>query len=282
MGIEGQPLKGKVALVTGGARGIGGGITRKLAKWGCTLCITYIDRPEPAKRLAKAIVDAGGKCTVHRMDLSVPEDIENVFKEIGELHGHLNIVIHNAAATKFTLLKDASLSDWQFVQDTNARSTLLIAQNALPLLKGQPGARFMTITNSTTQRILRRAGLFAAAKAGMEALTTYLSYEFAPYGIVVNCIRPGLVQTGVFKVRPDFNGGVSHELAVTPWEGERMTTVDDCGDVVAMMCLDEAGWIAGQTIVIDGGFKWWGHLRVKQTPKGLVDVDAEEEADEPA
>jgi NAD(P)-dependent dehydrogenase (short-subunit alcohol dehydrogenase family) len=126
----------------------------------------------------------------------------------------------------------------------------------------------MTITNSTTRRILRRAGLFAAAKAGLEALTAYLSYELAPYGIVVNCIRPGLVQTGVFKVRPDFAGGVSHELQITPWAKDRMTTPEDCGDVVAMMCLEEAGWIAGQTITVDGGYRWWGHLRTKQGSGG--------------
>jgi len=127
-------------------------------------------------------------------------------------------------------------------------------------MKHRPGARFMTITNSTTRRILKRAGLFGAAKAGLETLTAYLAYEYASYGIVVNCIRPGLVQTGVFKVRPDFEGGVHHELSISPWGGERMTTPEDCGDVVALMCLEEASWIAGQTITIDGGFRWWGHF----------------------
>ncbi|MGA8496113.1 MAG: SDR family oxidoreductase [Xanthobacteraceae bacterium] len=266
MSLEGQPLKGKIALVTGGSRGIGGGITRKLASWGCTLCITYIDRPGPAKQIAAELKAKGTDVSLHRMDSSAPDDIKGVIDSIGKLHGDLHILVHNAAATRFTLLKDASLSDWQFVQDTNARSTLLLAQSALPLMQGRPGARLMTITNSNTQRILRRAGLFAAAKAGLEALTIYLAYELAPYGIVVNCIRPGLVKTGVFKVRPDFEGGIDHELSISPWGKERMTTPADCGDVVAMMCLDEAGWIAGQTITVDGGFKWWGNLRVRQQP----------------
>jgi len=269
MSLVGQPLKDKVALVTGGSRGIGAGITRKLASWGCTLCITYIDRPGPAKEMAAELQAKGTRVSLHRMDSSVPEDIKSVFDSINELHGNLHILVHNAAATKFALLKDASLADWQFVQDTNARATLLLAQNALPLMKGRPGARFLTITNSTTQRILQRAGLFAAAKAGLETLTAYLSYEFAPYGIVVNCIRPGLVQTGVFKVRPEFESGVNHELSISPWGKERMTTPEDCGDVVAMMCLDEASWIAGQTITVDGGYKWWGHLKARQRPRGL-------------
>ena len=286
MGIEGKPLKGKVALVTGGARGIGAGITRKLAVWGCTLCITYIDRPAAAKKMAEEIEAKGGRCSIHRMESSNPDDIKALFDTIGEMHGDLHILVHNAAATKFTLLKDATLTDWQFVQDTNSRATLLLAQHALPLMKGRPGARLMTITNSNTCRILKRAGLFAAAKAGLETLTTYLAYEFAPYGIVVNCIRPGLVQTGVFKVRPDFEGGVAHELAISPWGKDRMTTPEDCGDVVAMMCLDEAGWIAGQTITVDGGFKWWGHLRVRQPSRDQrregMEIEDSIEAKEPA
>jgi NAD(P)-dependent dehydrogenase (short-subunit alcohol dehydrogenase family) len=260
--VEGRPLQGKVALVTGGSRGIGAGITRKLAAWGCTIHTTYIDRPGPAKEMAAELEAKGTKCYLHRMDSSQPDDIKAVFENIGKMHPDLHICIHNAAATKFTLLKDAKLEDWQFVQDTNARSTLLIAQNALPLMKHRPGARFMTITNSTTRRILKRAGLFGAAKAGLETLTAYLAYEYASYGIVVNCIRPGLVQTGGFQVRPDFEGGVHHELSISPWGAERLTTSQDCGAVVALLCLAEASWNAGQTITIDGGFRWWGHFPI--------------------
>jgi NAD(P)-dependent dehydrogenase (short-subunit alcohol dehydrogenase family) len=266
MTVIDQPLKGKVALVTGGSRGIGAGITRKLAAWGCSLCITYIDRLGPAEAMAAELSAKGTNITIHRMNLSDPADIKSVMDSVQKLHGNLHILVLNAAATKFTPLKDATLSEWQFVQDTNSRSVLLLAQSALPLMKGRPGARLVTITNSNTRRILRRAGLFAVAKAGMEALTAYLSYEFAPYGIVVNCIRPGLVKTGVFKVRPDFEEGADHELSISPWRQGRMTTPEDVGDVVAMMCLDEAAWIAGQTITVDGGYRWWGHLRVRQQP----------------
>jgi NAD(P)-dependent dehydrogenase (short-subunit alcohol dehydrogenase family) len=127
-------------------------------------------------------------------------------------------------------------------------------------MRDREGARFITITNSTTTRIIPRAGLFAAAKAGLESLTDYLSYELAPYGIVANCVRPGLVQTGVFKVRPDFAHGVAKELAVSPWSGDRMTTPENSADVVALLCLEEASWIAGQTITVDGGYRLWGGI----------------------
>ncbi|WP_328673609.1 SDR family NAD(P)-dependent oxidoreductase [Streptomyces sp. NBC_00328] len=255
-----QPLKGRVALVTGGSRGIGAGISRKLAAWGATLAVNFVDREGPAKELAEELGEQGTEVTLHRADLSEPAEIENLIAEIGEIHQDLHILVQNAAATKFARLAEASLGDWQFVQDTNSRATWLLAKHALPLMREREGARFITITNSTTTRIIPRAGLFAAAKAGLEALTDYLSYELAPYGIVANCVRPGLVQTGVFKVRPDFAHGVTKELSVSPWPGDRMTTPENSADVVALLCLEEASWIAGQTITVDGGYRLWGGI----------------------
>jgi NAD(P)-dependent dehydrogenase (short-subunit alcohol dehydrogenase family) len=272
MSIEGQPLKGKVALVTGGSRGIGGGITRKLAAWGCTLCITYIDREKQAKEIAAELEQKGTKVSIYQADIGVPEDIEAVMNDIRSQYGDLHILIPNAAATKFTLLKDATLDQWQFVHDVNTRSTWLLAKHALPLMEGRPGARIITITNSISTRILPRGALFAVAKAGLETLTAYLSYEMAPHGIVVNCVRPGLVRTGVFNIRKDFEAGAKHELSISPWGKDRMTTPEDCGDVVAMLCLDEAGWISGQIITVDGGASWWGHHPTRnQTTTAIKD-----------
>lgn len=264
---ECQPLKDRVALVTGGSRGIGAGISRKLAAWGCTLAINYVDRVGPARRLAAELEEQGTKVTLHRADLGETAAVAGLLEEVGSLHGDLNILVQNAAATKFISLEDATPEQWQFVQDTNARSTWLLAKHAVPLMRDRPGARFITITNSTTQRIVPRAGLFGAAKAALETLTNYLSYELAPYGIVANCVRPGLVQTDVFNVRPDFAGGVRHEMAVTPWQDGQMTTPENSADVVAMLCLDEASWIAGQTITVDGGYQLWGNLGARHSPR---------------
>ncbi len=263
-----QPLKGKVALITGGSRGIGAAISRKLAAWGCNVCINYVDRDRPARKIEAELKELGFTVSLHRADLSVPEDIENMMEEIRSIHGNLNIVVQNAGATKFALLEEATIEQWQFVQDTNARATWLLAKHALPLMKHRPGARFITITNSTPHRIIYRGGLFAVAKAGLEALTKYLSYEFAPYGIVVNCVKPGLVQTSVFEVRPDFNVGVALEKKVSPWPGEQMTTPEKSADAVALLCLDEAAWIAGETITVDGGFSLWRSTRRSVKPTG--------------
>jgi NAD(P)-dependent dehydrogenase (short-subunit alcohol dehydrogenase family) len=255
-----QPLKGRVALVTGGSRGIGAGITRKLASWGATVAVNYVDRAKPAREIKAELEDKGATISLHQADLGDPADVEHLLTEVGERYGDLHILVQNAGATKFAKLENATVSDWQFVQDTNARATWLLAQKAIPWMRDRPGARYITLLNSTTVRIIPRAGLFAAAKAAMEAVTNYLSYELAPYGIVANSVRPGLVQTDVVNVRPDFIMGMKKELAITPWKNELMTTVENSADVVAMLCLDEAAWIAGQTITVDGGYRLWGGL----------------------
>jgi NAD(P)-dependent dehydrogenase (short-subunit alcohol dehydrogenase family) len=278
MNNEFQPLKGKIALITGGSRGIGAGITRKLAAWGCTVCINFVDRAGPAGKLKQELSEQGIKASLHQADISQPDEIEALLQGIQALHGGLDILIQNAAATKFTLLEDAALPDWQFVQDTNARSTWLLAKHAIPLMRDRPGARFITITNSTTTSIVPRGGLFAVAKGGLEVMTEYLSYELAPYGIVANCVRPGLVRTDVLKVRPDFDRAALHELAISPWRGERMTTVDNSADVVAMLCQEEASWIVGQTITVDGGFSLWGGIppRVDAARQEALGIPASE------
>lgn len=260
MDTDFQPLKGKIALVTGGSRGIGAGITRKLASWGATICIGYVDREVPAKEIAAELEKNGTRATLHRADLAEPSAISGLIGEIEREHGDLHILVHNAGATKFAHFLDASTDQWEFVMNTNARSTWLLAQAALPIMKNRPGGRFITITNSMNQKVSPRAGLFAAAKSALEMVTQYLSYELAPHGIVANCVRPGLVRTSVFNVRPDFEQRVSQELSVSPWRGGLMTTPENSANVVALLCLEEASWIAGQIITVDGGYKWWGGI----------------------
>src|SRR3954453_7028299 len=125
------PLAGRVALVTGGSRGIGAGITRKLASWGATVCINYVDRSKPAKNLVAELTEQGVAASLHRADLAGPVAIEKLMAQIREQHGKLNILVQNAGATKFSPLADATLDQWQFVQDTNARATWLLAKAAL-------------------------------------------------------------------------------------------------------------------------------------------------------
>jgi NAD(P)-dependent dehydrogenase (short-subunit alcohol dehydrogenase family) len=254
------PLTGRVALVTGGSRGIGAAITTHLAGLGATVAINFVDRVGPARELRDRLLAMGHTVSLHRADLSQPDECEALVEAVGETHGGLTIVVHNAAAAVYRPLPETTLAQWQFAQDTNCRSTWLLAKFALPYLRNRPGARFLSVTNASTTKIMPGAGAFAAAKSGLETLTEYLSNELAPPGIVANCVRPGLVRTRVFEVKPELERAAAHERAVTPWPGGRTTTPEDVAGVIGLLCRDEAGWIVGQTITVDGGYHLWGSL----------------------
>lgn len=252
MAIEGKPLAGKVALVTGGSRGIGAAISRKLAAWGCDLYIGYVERAAPASALRDELRERGARVELVPADIASPDEIATIFDTIERGHGHLDILVANAGSTVFPTLAEATERHWQYVMDTNARSLLLLAQRARPLMAGR-GGRILTLSNRSAVKYTARNALFGAAKAAIESLTRSLAKELAEDGIVVNCVRPGTVDTDVLRVRPDFREHLEHELAHSPWK--RVTTVEDVGDAVALLCLDEAGWISGQTIVLDGGWQ---------------------------
>ena len=265
----GQPLQGRVALVTGGSRGIGAGITRKLASWGAAVAVNYVDRSGPARALAEELAAQGATVSLHRADVSEPEQVERLLAEVGERYGDLHVLVHNAAAAVYAPLAEATVRQWQFIHDTNSRACWLLAQHAVRWMTGRPDARFLALTNSSTTRVIPNAGLFAAAKAGVETLTGYLAHELAPHGIVANCVRPGLVRTDVFRVRPDFEAARRRETAVSPWPQGRTTTVEAVADAVALLCLPEAGWIAGQIITVDGGQRLWGAITPLADEQGI-------------
>lgn len=269
-GLVRQPLQGRIALVTGGSRGIGAAITRKLAAWGATVAVNYVDRSGPARALADELSAQGITVSLHRADLSEADQVEQLLAEVGERYGDLHVLVHNAAAAAYAPLAEATLRQWQFVHETNSRACWLLARHAVRWMAGRPDARFLTLTNSSTTRVIPNAGLFAAAKAGLETLTEYLAYELAPHGIVANCVRPGLVRTGVFRTRPDFEDAARRETAASPWPQRRTTTVEAVADAVALLCLPEAGWIAGQTICVDGGQRLWGGIVPSADTPGAV------------
>lgn len=252
--MNGLPLAGKVALVTGGSRGIGAGIARKLAAWGCELFVNYVQRDSAAEALAQELRANGAVVNLVRADVGDADEVAGLFQTVSDHTDHLDIVVDNAAVAVFRRLCEVTPKHWQFVLDSNARATLLLAQGARALMANR-GARFISITNGMPERFVEKGGLLAAAKAAAEALVRYLAVELAADGVVVSSVRPGLVDTGVVDRRPDLRDALEAQRRASPWQ--RVTTVEDCGDVVALLCLPEAGWLSGQIIDVDGGASLW-------------------------
>lgn len=248
------PLAGKVALVTGGTRGIGGAISRKLAQWGCDLYLNYVERDAPAREITAELTGAGHVVELVKADVADAGEVATMFETIRDHHGRLDILVHNAASTVFGAIHETKPSHFSYVFDTNVKALLLLVQQARPLLKGRQG-RLITLSNRPAVHHIKRTGVFGAAKAAIEALTRSLAVELAADQIVVNCVRPGNVATAVHDLRPDFVAALESEAAASPWG--RVTTPEDVADTVALLCLDEARWICGQAIVVDGGWSLW-------------------------
>jgi len=246
------PFFGKVALITGGSRGIGRATALLLAALGADVAFTYRRQEEAATEVAEAIRRLGRRALPVPADLTEMEAVRRVFARVREAFGALDFFIANAAATAFKPLLEVKEHNVDKTFAITVKGFLVAAQEAVPLMEGRRG-RIVAVSGIDSLGCLPRHGTLGAAKAAMEVLTRYLATELAPRGITVNAVNPGLVETDSAR----FYGGDGYEawkaqvIQVTP-KG-RVGTPEDIARVIAFLCSEEAEWICGQTIVADGG-----------------------------
>jgi len=245
---------GKVALVTGSARGIGRAIALRLADEGADIVVNYRKHAEEAEKAAALIESMGCHALPLRADVGQPEEIERMFEEIGHNFDGLDFLICNAAAGIQNPLQETTLKAWDLAMNVNARSYLLCAQAAFPMLKARGGGRIVALTTrALTEQAGRLYGSVAASKAAINALTVYLAVEFGPHNIIVNAVSPGMVDTDAlayFQIGPEM---LERAKELTP--SGRVTTEEDVAHLVAFLCSDEAHQINGQIVEIDGGYR---------------------------
>jgi len=242
----------KVALVTGSSRGIGRAIALRLAQEGADMVINYRRQTAAAQGTAAAISALGRRVLVVQADMGNAEAVRQMFSQIKETFGSIDIFVANAAATAFKPLLELQEHHLEKTFAITLKSFVLAVQLAAGLMQGRGGV-VVTVSGIDARRYIPLHGALAAAKGALEVLTAYLACELAERGIRVNGVNPGFVETDSARV---FGEQVYRLLAkniVTYTPMKRVGTPDDIARVVAFLCSDDAAWICGQTIMVDGG-----------------------------
>ena len=245
-----RPLQGKVALVTGAARGIGRAIARKLASEGADVAVNYYNSHEDAEALCETLRSLGRRAIAIQGSVGVPDSVDEMFATFRQTFDRLDIVVSNAASGVLKPVMDMGLKHFRWCMETNALAVNLLAQRAVPMMEG--GGRIIAMSSLGAQRAMPDYGFIGASKAALEAIVRALAQELGPRGIRVNTVSAGVVDTDALSHFPNRAELLENFARRTP--AGPVLRPEDVADAVYLLCLPEAAMINGHTLVVDGGF----------------------------
>jgi 3-oxoacyl-[acyl-carrier protein] reductase len=238
-------LQKRVALITGGSRGIGRAIAVTLAQAGAAVAINYRERVAEAEAVAKVIREGGGRAAVFGADVSVRSDVQSMVQDIETALGPVDILVNNAGMAAARGLDDITEEDFDRALAVNLKSAFLCTQAVLSGMRSRRWGRIVNISSIGARIGSGSVSIaYAAAKAGLEGLTRGYALRLAPQGVTVNAIAPGLIDTEMGK--PLIESGVASRIPVgRPGTGEEIAA--------AVLLLAGNAYITGQTIAVNGG-----------------------------
>jgi len=245
-----EPFAGRRALITGGSRGIGRAIAFKLASLGATVAINYIKNDEAAEETALAIERLGRPALKMKADISEPKEIKRLFEAVKEAFGGLDIFVSNAVSGVLGPATRIGKFGWDLAMNANARAFMIGVQEAVKLFP-ETGGKIVAVSSIGSFVCLPSYAAVGASKAALEALVRYFARELAPRGINVNAVSGGPVNTSALDYFPDKEKLLEMWKERTPTH--RIARPEEIAAVAAFLLSDEASWIQGQTVVVDGG-----------------------------
>lgn len=245
-------LDGRHALVTGGDSGIGAGVCYELAAHGATVAIDYHETPDVAERMVAEIAAGGGRAVCVEMDVTSEDDVRRAFGEAKDAFGGVDLLVNNAGIERQHLLLEMPLEAWRHVIDVNLTGAFLCAREAARLMRDDRSRGAIVNISSVHERIpWERFSHYCASKAGLMLFTQSIAKELAPLGIRVLSVGPGAIDTPINRAvleDPEASARVLDEIPL-----ERWGRVDDVAHAVAWLASDQADYVTGATLFVDGG-----------------------------
>jgi 3-oxoacyl-[acyl-carrier protein] reductase len=242
-------LKDKVAIVTGGTRGIGKAIALMLAKEGADVAFTYLKSTKEAEELSAEITKLGRKSLPLQIDVRDFDKAKELIEKVRDTFGRLDILVNNAGITKDKALMLMAKEDWQEVLDTNLGGTFNVTRQAIITFLKQKSGDIINITSVSGVAGMARQTNYAASKAGIIGFTKSLAKEVAAYNIRVNAVAPGFIETDMLSgLKEEFKLELLKKIPLG-----RLGKAEDVACVVKFLLSNAANFITGQTIIVDGG-----------------------------
>ena len=241
----------KFLFITGGTRGIGKAISLSQAKPGTHLFLNFLRDDASAEEVKKEAEKKGARVTLIQGNVGDAEAVTGMYEEIKKTTQRLDGLVHSAALGVFKPLHQLREKDWDISLNVNAKAFLFLVQGALPFMKNN-GGRIATISSLGAKRFTPSYGAIGISKAALEDMVRYLAVELAPFKIHVNAVSGGLIETDSLKMFPQFEAMKKDYLSRSP--GGRIGKPEDIAKVISFLLSPEADWIAGQTLVADGGY----------------------------
>jgi 3-oxoacyl-[acyl-carrier protein] reductase len=242
-----HPLNGKVALVTGGSRGIGAAIAERFASVGARVAISCRNEAS-ARAVLDAIAATGAEGAAFAGDVASPAVAREMVAQVVARFGHIDVLVNCAGVSEHRSFEASDPDFFHRIFDTNVLGTVSVVQATLPHLTA-PGGRIINFSSALATRPIPNSSIYAASKAAIEALSHALAKEFGPRDITVNTIAPGVIETDMTAKTLAERG--SSILAMTPLG--RIGQPDDISGVALFLASPDAGWLTGRTFIVDGG-----------------------------
>jgi NAD(P)-dependent dehydrogenase (short-subunit alcohol dehydrogenase family) len=244
-------LQGKHAVVTGGARGIGLAISKALAREGAAVALADINL-DGAKTAAVSVSAQGARTVPVEVNVADPVSVAALIKTLLQTFGRIDILVNNAGVGGNTPFLDTTLEEWNRIIGINLTGAFMVAQAVAREMAKSGGGKIVNIASLSGQRGGNGRAAYGSAKAGLELLTKVMAVELAPYNINVNNIAPGAIETEMAKFAHDTATRSAYNYLIPMM---RYGTPEEIADAAIFLCSDEARYVHGHTLNVDGGFR---------------------------